>query len=62
MKYLRYVLSHLWHSKRRTFLTVSSIAVALFLFCTLRTVMTSLDASLRASDDTPTSVPGRQAT
>jgi len=52
VKYLRYVLSHLWHSKRRTFLTVSSIAVALFLFCTLRTVMTSLDASLRASDDT----------
>ena len=51
MKYLGYVLSHLWHSKRRTFLTVSSIAVALFLFCTLRTVMTSLDAGLRASDD-----------
>ncbi len=52
MKHLGYVLSHLWHSKRRTFLTVSSIAVALFLFCTLRTVMTSLDAGLRASDDT----------
>lgn len=52
MKFLGYVLSHLWHSKRRTFLTVSSIAVALFLFCTLRTVMTSLDASLRASDET----------
>jgi putative ABC transport system permease protein len=51
VKYLGYVLSHLWHSKRRTFLTVSSIAVALFLFCTLRTVMTSLDAGLRASDD-----------
>jgi putative ABC transport system permease protein len=52
VKHLGYVFSHLWQSKRRTFLTVSSIAVALFLFCTLRTVMTSLDAGLRASDDT----------
>ena len=52
MKHLGYVFSHLWHSKRRTFLTVSSIAVALFLFCTLRTVMTSLDAGLRASNAT----------
>ncbi|MGE5175069.1 MAG: ABC transporter permease [Hyphomicrobiales bacterium] len=52
MKHLRYVLAHLARSKRRTFLTVSSIALALFLFCTLRTVMTSFDASIRASDDT----------
>ena len=52
MKHLRYVLAHLWRSKRRTFLTVSSVALALFLFCTLRTVMTSFDASIRASDDT----------
>lgn len=52
MKFLRYVLAHLARSKRRTFLTVSSIALALFLFCTLRTVMTSFDAAIRASDDT----------
>jgi putative ABC transport system permease protein len=52
MKFLRYVLAHLSRAKRRTFLTVSSIALALFLFCTLRTVMTSLDAAIRASDDT----------
>ncbi|HLQ66191.1 MAG TPA: FtsX-like permease family protein [Candidatus Limnocylindrales bacterium] len=52
MKYLRYVVAHLARAKRRTFLTVSSIALALFLFCTLRTVMTSFDAALRASDDT----------
>lgn len=52
MKYLGYVLAHLARSKRRTFLTVSSIALALFLFCTLRTVMTSFDAAIRASDDT----------
>jgi putative ABC transport system permease protein len=52
VKYLRYVLSHLWRTKLRTSLTVLSIMVALFLFCFLRTVMTSLDAGLRASDDT----------
>ena len=52
MKYLGYITAHLWRHKRRTFLTVSSIAVALFLFCTLRTVMTSFDAALRASSGT----------
>lgn len=52
MKYLRLVLANLWRAKRRTFLTVFSIAVALFLFCTLRTVITSFDAAIRASDDT----------
>jgi putative ABC transport system permease protein len=52
VKYLRFILAHLWRAKRRTFLTVSSIALALFLFCTLRTVMTSFDAAIRASDDT----------
>ena len=52
MKFFRYVLSHLGRAKRRTFLTVSSIALALFLFCMLRTIMTSFDAAIRASDDT----------
>ena len=52
MKYLDLILAHLFRSKRRTFLTVSSIALALFLYCALRTVMTSLDAGIRASDDT----------
>jgi putative ABC transport system permease protein len=52
VKYLRLIWAHAVRSKRRTFLTVSSIAIALFLFCTLRTVMTSLDAGIRASDDT----------
>ena len=52
MKFLQLILAHLMRSKRRTFLTISSIAIALFLFCTLRTVMTSLDAGIRASDDT----------
>jgi len=52
LKFLRLILAHLARAKRRTFLTVSSIALALFLFCTLRTVTTSFDAAIRASDDT----------
>ena len=52
MKYLRLVLANLMRSKRRTFLTISSIAIALFLFCTLRTVIPSFEASLRASEAT----------
>lgn len=50
MKFLRLIATNLSRAKRRTFLTISSIAVALFLFCTLRTVVTSFDASLRAAD------------
>lgn len=50
MKFLRLVVANLMRARRRTFLTVFSIAIALFLFCTLRTVITSFEASLRASD------------
>jgi putative ABC transport system permease protein len=50
VKFLRLIVTNLLRAKRRTFLTISSIAVALFLFCTLRTVVTSFDASLRAAD------------
>lgn len=52
MKFARLILANLMRAKRRTFLTVFSIAIALFLFCTLRTVITSFEASLRASDAT----------
>jgi putative ABC transport system permease protein len=52
VKFLRLVLTNVLRSKRRTILTVASIAIALFLFCTLRTVITSFEASIRASDDT----------
>jgi len=52
VKYLRLIVANLLRSKRRTFLTIFSIAVALFLFCTLRTVITSFEASLRASEAT----------
>jgi len=52
LKYLGLIFANLMRSKRRTFLTVFSIAIALFLFCTLRTVITSFEASLRASQAT----------
>jgi putative ABC transport system permease protein len=52
VKYFRLIAANLMRAKRRTFLTVFSIAVALFLFCTLRTVITSFEASLRASQAT----------
>jgi putative ABC transport system permease protein len=50
VRFLGLILVNLLRARRRTFLTVSSIAVALFLFCTLRTVVTSFDASLKATD------------
>jgi len=52
VKFFRLILANLMRSKRRTFLTTFSIAIALFLFCTLRTVITSFEASLRASEAT----------
>jgi len=52
VKYVRLIVANLMRAKRRTFLTVFSIAVALFLFCTLRTVITSFEASIRASEAT----------
>ena len=42
MKFLRLILKNLLRNKRRTFLTVSSIAVSIFLIATLRTTLTEL--------------------
>lgn len=42
MKFLRLILRNLLRNKRRTLLTISSIAVSLFLVATLRTVLTEL--------------------
>ena len=50
MKFLRLVLHNAWRSTLRTLLTVFSTGVALFLFCMLRTVITSLDASVDVAD------------
>jgi len=44
MKFMRLIWVNLLRNKRRTILTVLSVAVALFLFTTLRSVVTALDA------------------
>jgi putative ABC transport system permease protein len=45
MKYLPLILANLGRHKRRTFLTIASVALALFLFASLRTVVTTLAAT-----------------
>jgi putative ABC transport system permease protein len=50
MKFVGLVLRNLWRSKLRTGLTIVSTAVALFLFVMLRTLVTSLDASVDVAD------------
>ena len=45
MKYGWLVWSNLMRSKRRTILTLGSVAIAFFLFATLASVLTTLDAS-----------------
>ncbi len=47
MKYLHLVLANLGRHKRRTILTTLSVALALFLFASLRTVVTTLQAASR---------------
>ena len=42
MKFLHLVLANLGRHKRRTFLTIASVALALFLFASLQTVVTTL--------------------
>jgi putative ABC transport system permease protein len=44
MKFMRLIWVNLLRNKRRTILTVLSVMVALFLFTTLRSVVTALDA------------------
>lgn len=51
MKFLRLIWSNAQRSKLRTGLTVASTAIALFLFCMLRTIVTSLDASVEVADE-----------
>jgi putative ABC transport system permease protein len=45
MKYLPLVLANLGRHKRRTALTIASVALALFLFASLRTVVTTIGAA-----------------
>ncbi len=48
-RFLPLVLRNAWRSPRRTILTVLSIVVSLFLFCSLRTVITGLATSLESA-------------
>ncbi|MBI1968270.1 MAG: FtsX-like permease family protein [Gemmatimonadetes bacterium] len=45
MRYVPLVLANLGRHKRRTFLTIASVALALLLFASLRTVVTTIGAS-----------------
>jgi putative ABC transport system permease protein len=47
VKYLPLVLANLGRHKRRTILTIASVALALFLFASLRTVVTTIAAGSR---------------
>lgn len=49
-RFLPFIWRNALRSKRRTILTVLSIVVSLFLFCTIRTVITSFDQSLETAD------------
>jgi len=51
MKYLQLVFGNIRRSKLRTALTVLATTVALFLFCMLQTIVTSLDASVEVADE-----------
>lgn len=52
MRYARLVWANLKRSKRRTILTLLSVAVALFLFASLRSVLTTLDAAVEVGSET----------
>lgn len=49
MKHLPYVLKHLRRNWIRTTSTVLGMAVCIFLFCTLQTILTAIDFSLRSA-------------
>jgi putative ABC transport system permease protein len=50
MKYLEFLLRNLMRNRRRTVLTVTSIAVSLFLVATMRTVLTQLESPPETPD------------
>jgi putative ABC transport system permease protein len=52
MKYVRLVLKSARRSKRRTALTILSVAIAVFLFASLRAVLDGFDAVAEASSST----------
>ena len=52
MKFVRLILINARRSKRRTVLTILGVAVALFLYSTLRTVITPFQTALEVTDAT----------
>jgi len=52
MKYLKLIRANLFRNKRRTVLTMCSVAAALFLFVTLRSVLTTLDDAKEVGSET----------
>ncbi len=52
MKYLRLVLSNLLRNKIRTVLTMGSVTVALFLFCSLNGVLDTLEDAIQVGSET----------
>jgi len=52
MKFLGLVLKSARRSKRRTFLTIMSVAIAVFLFASLRAVLNGFNAATEASSST----------
>lgn len=53
MKYFSLIWKNIKRNKRRTVLTVLSVAVALFLFSTIRTVIATMDATVQSAAATP---------
>lgn len=52
MKFLPLILANLGRHKKRTVLTIASVALALFLFASLRTVVTSINAGTEVASAT----------
>jgi putative ABC transport system permease protein len=50
MKFLRLIFKNIFRNRRRTFLTVASIAVSLFLVATLRSILTELQNPIETPD------------
>jgi len=46
MKWMPFILKHMWRNRIRTASTASAIAVCIFLFCTLQTFVASLHGSI----------------
>jgi putative ABC transport system permease protein len=51
MSLFKLVMINLGRNKRRTLLTLSSVVIALFLFCTLRGILDTLAASIQVSSE-----------